>query len=510
MKLYTRSMGAVKGKMMNELQTTEVVIQRPLFDYAALGVEDSVIIQQRTSEIKSLAKRVASDIVEIGGKLVEVRDRLKNGKFKEWLDAEFPNWSQRTAYNFIAVWEQYSSADFAIDGIAPSALYLLAAPSTPTSAREMAKQLVQAGHEVAHSTAKELVRQAKERRPKQMEMIEEPEEAEADDGAWDRASLRLIRVYVKQIELDEMDRVNACDKIDKGVPVEFYDHEGEPIVITSSDSSGAEGVIRATGWRIVPEKDAQGVTKPERGELETQSYIGDRVNVGGKSRPNWWVIVGPEYEFERKPAGEKTLAIPMAPEAEKSEPQELPAGWTWAHRDARVPSYRAENLERNLRTLTLRTEAEVIRAAHEIEAGGREGLLGLTGQGLVSQGTASQKPVAIAGPVLASSPPIERHAAWYKTRIEISITLMPGGDTGTRKVMHTVRPDDGSDDMPFVAMSSGEAELLEVLPSITRGLVEKAAEAFAKKQAAKSAKSTKTKLAAKKSAANSKAKKGKK
>src|SRR5262245_36450083 len=165
---------------MNESQTigAEVVGQRSLFDYAALGVEDSVIIQQRTSEIKSLAKRVASDIVEIGGKLVEVRDRLKNGKFKEWLDAEFPNWSQRIAYNFIAVWEQYSSADFAIDGIAPSARCLLAAPSTPTSARQMAKQLVQAGHGVSHSTAKELVRQAKERRPKQMEMIEGLEEAE--------------------------------------------------------------------------------------------------------------------------------------------------------------------------------------------------------------------------------------------------------------------------------------------------------------------------------------------
>ena len=494
---------------MKDLQTKEpeVLGQRILFDYAALGVEDSVIVQQRTSEIKSLAKLVASHIVEIGGKLADVRGRLKNGKFKEWLDAEFPNWSQRTAYNFLAVWEQYSTADFAIDGIAPSALYLLAAPSTPKSAREMAKQLVQAGQGVSHSTAKELVRQAKERGPKQVEMIEKLEEAEDDDV--NVAPSTAIQVYVERSELDEMDRINACDKIHNGDPVEFYDYEGEPIVITSSLSSGAEGVISALGWRVVPEKDAQGVTKPERGELETQSYIGDRVNVGGKSRPNWWVIVGPEYEFERKPAGEKTLAILMAPEAEKSEPQELPAGWAWAHRDARVPSYRAENLERNLRTLTLRTEAEVIRAAHEIEAGGREGLLGLTGQGLVSQGTASQKQVAIAGPALASSPPIERHAAWYKTRIEISITLMPGGDTGTRKVMHTVRPDDGSDDMPFVAMSSGEAELLEVLPSITRGLVEKAAEAFAKKQAAKSAKSTKTKLAAKKPAAKSKAKGGK-
>jgi hypothetical protein len=163
----------------------------------------------------------------------------------------------------------------------------------------------------------------------------------------------------------------------------------------------------------------------------------------------------------------------------------LPAGWTWAHRDARVPSYRAENLERNLRTITLRTEGEVIRAAHEIDAAGREGLLGLTGRGLVSQGAAPQEPVAIPAPAPASSPAIERPSAWYKTRIEISITLMPGADARTRKVMHKVRAGDDDKDAPFVELTTGEDDLLRALPEPTLRCFEKALADFIKKQAAK-------------------------
>jgi Protein of unknown function (DUF3102) len=93
---------------MNELLPTEaeVVGQGALFDYATLGVEDSVIVQQRTTEIRSLAKNMAIQIVEIGGKLTDVRGCLKTGKFKQWLEAEFPEWSQRMAYYFIKAWEE--------------------------------------------------------------------------------------------------------------------------------------------------------------------------------------------------------------------------------------------------------------------------------------------------------------------------------------------------------------------------------------------------------------------
>ena len=39
--------------------------------YAALDTETRIIVQQRTSEIKALMKRAATDIIEIGQKLIE-------------------------------------------------------------------------------------------------------------------------------------------------------------------------------------------------------------------------------------------------------------------------------------------------------------------------------------------------------------------------------------------------------------------------------------------------------
>ena len=67
----------------------------------------------------------------------------------------------------------------------------------------------------------------------------------------------------------------------------------------------------------------------------------------------------------------------------QSMPKELPPGWEWQHRDKRVPSFRAEKPWTNLRTLTLPSEEDVIRAAYEIEAANQEGLAGLAGKGLV-------------------------------------------------------------------------------------------------------------------------------
>jgi hypothetical protein len=153
-------------------------IQKQLFDYEALDTESRIVIQQRAGEIKTLAKRVAGDIVEIGGKLAEVKDRLGgNGRFNGWLSAEL-GWSERTAYNFIAVHERFGSANFAIENVAPSALYLLVAPGTPEPARQAAVEMANQGEKVTHKTAKVLVETARGAEPKTAEMFEAPEAEE--------------------------------------------------------------------------------------------------------------------------------------------------------------------------------------------------------------------------------------------------------------------------------------------------------------------------------------------
>ena len=111
-------------------------LQTTFFDYGELDTETRIVVQQRTSEIKALMKRAASDIIEIGQKLIEVRGKLADiryGLFDGWIKSEF-DWTQRTAYRFIRVADVFGTCDN-LSQVAPSALYLLAAPSTPESAR---------------------------------------------------------------------------------------------------------------------------------------------------------------------------------------------------------------------------------------------------------------------------------------------------------------------------------------------------------------------------------------
>ena len=66
--------------------------------YTSLDAETRIVVQQRTSEIKTLMRRTAQDIVEIGQKLIEVKAQLGHGLFSAWLRIEF-EWSRGTAEN---------------------------------------------------------------------------------------------------------------------------------------------------------------------------------------------------------------------------------------------------------------------------------------------------------------------------------------------------------------------------------------------------------------------------
>ena len=60
--------------------------------------------------------------------------RLGHGQFMEWIEREFA-WSQRAAYRFMEVHEHVKVANLASLEIDASALYLIAAPSTPEPVR---------------------------------------------------------------------------------------------------------------------------------------------------------------------------------------------------------------------------------------------------------------------------------------------------------------------------------------------------------------------------------------
>lgn len=133
-----------------------------LFDYSQLEMESRIRVQTLADTIRRLMRVTAQQIVEIGEHLTEVRQRLGDNRFENWLDAEF-GWKLRTAYNFMAVAEKFTAASLSDGRLSASALYLLAAPGVPEEARTAAVEIAQSGGTVSREVARAVVRATKKR-----------------------------------------------------------------------------------------------------------------------------------------------------------------------------------------------------------------------------------------------------------------------------------------------------------------------------------------------------------
>lgn len=103
--------------------TEEVLTQEiQIFDYTFLTSEVQTFVRCKTCEIKSLMRLNAQNIIDIGEKLIEVKEQLGHGNFRAWLRTEFAC-SARTAARFMKVATQFKGANLAHLSITASALY---------------------------------------------------------------------------------------------------------------------------------------------------------------------------------------------------------------------------------------------------------------------------------------------------------------------------------------------------------------------------------------------------
>lgn len=161
------------------------------FDYATLDAETRIVVQQRTGEIKSLLRRTATEIIDIGQKLSEVKQQLGHGNFRNWLKSEF-DWGIWTATKFMQVAERFECVKFTHLDIVVSALYLLASPSTPEEARGEALERASLGENITHAKAKAIVTQhRKATKPKatKTDTVDVPSET-MEEGAFTPAKPR--------------------------------------------------------------------------------------------------------------------------------------------------------------------------------------------------------------------------------------------------------------------------------------------------------------------------------
>lgn len=136
--------------------------QTQQFEYSTLEPEVRMLVLRNTNEIKTSMQRTCQDIISIGEKLTETKKSLGHGKFMNWLKCEF-SWSVSTATKFMQVNEQFKFVNFTNFNITASALYLIAAPSTPDEVRSLVLQLASTGENINYTKAKEIICQSKKK-----------------------------------------------------------------------------------------------------------------------------------------------------------------------------------------------------------------------------------------------------------------------------------------------------------------------------------------------------------
>ena len=155
--------GAVVAKIKDTL-SYDLLIPMPAsnslspkqrFDYTILEPEAYQFVKTQTGEIRALMKLSFESIIQIGQKLKLVKQHLGHGHFRTWLESEF-EWGTWTAAKFMQVAERFEETNFSGLDIAPSALYELAAPSTPEAARDEALARAASGESISYTTAKAL------------------------------------------------------------------------------------------------------------------------------------------------------------------------------------------------------------------------------------------------------------------------------------------------------------------------------------------------------------------
>jgi len=128
------------------------------FDYTPLAAEVAQRVEMAAKRIRILVQRTMEDALAVGQELLAVKETLPHGQFSVWLRAEF-DWTERTARRFMAVAQRFGpkTDTMSVLPIDPTAAYLLAAPSAPQAASEIALHRAQSGERITVSVAKEIL-----------------------------------------------------------------------------------------------------------------------------------------------------------------------------------------------------------------------------------------------------------------------------------------------------------------------------------------------------------------
>lgn len=244
------------------------------FDYDALDSETRIVVQQRTGEIRGLMRRAAQDIVDIGLKLIEVKEALPHGRFLPWLQSEFKEWGRTSAFRFMTVAEKFKDSN--LEHLAPSALYLLAEKDTPETARQEALAIAAKGEAVSHAKAREILDAHKQPQPR-----DEP--VDAFPGFTARVADRVADEAVAAGSADEAKAYREiADSIRppaKPAPPEAVSGTLFPLPVAPPPGGKLKGFVTLEQWQGMDAKERSGLLVPPAGSESRFNAQGDNENI---------------------------------------------------------------------------------------------------------------------------------------------------------------------------------------------------------------------------------------
>src|SRR5262245_43895517 len=206
-------------------------------------VLDNRILAKHAAEIRRLGKQTVENLIEIGRHLVEAKAEVKKlgGSWGDWLEHEF-NWSDQQARRLIHVFERKSELNKLLNSDFPvSALYALAAPSTPNEARDEIIERAQAGETVLVAEVKRTIERTKGRKPpsSKRKPTTKPQantKSSKDDAANDTdpssaGEAERLRVRVEELQAQVRQRDITIEGLRRDI-AELQKTSGDPVSVS--------------------------------------------------------------------------------------------------------------------------------------------------------------------------------------------------------------------------------------------------------------------------------------
>lgn len=128
------------------------------FNYAIVSDEDvRQRLQEQARAIRELLERTGACIVDVGRRLIEVRDSLPNvAAFQAWVKAEF-RWSECMAWTYVAAARRLGDVD-CLEQFQPFAIYTLCRRNVPAAAIADAVKLAKQGELITGVKARAILK----------------------------------------------------------------------------------------------------------------------------------------------------------------------------------------------------------------------------------------------------------------------------------------------------------------------------------------------------------------